>query len=123
MHSRLGAPGFVLLLALSVCALACLPCQTSSQLVPTPVRTVPISTQDAQDLALTLGQGIVADSEGRFTLVITEEELTSYVALNLADSISDPQILLTNGEIHLYGTVVSPIEAPMTAVASISQDV
>jgi len=121
MESRWRKPGLVLL-ALALCALACFPCQTSSQLLPTPERTVPVSTEDAEDLAFNLGHGIVPDAEGRFTLVITEEELTSYVALNMGESIVDPQILLTNGQMHLYGTMVSPIEAPVTFVATVEID-
>jgi uncharacterized protein YpmS len=118
MRSTPRRPGLILL-ALSVCALACLPCQTTSQVVPTPERTVPVSTEEAQDLVSALGQGIVLDSDGRFVLVITEEELTSFMALNMEESIVDPQVLLTQGQIHMYGTMVSPIEAPLTAVASI----
>ena len=121
MQSRLRKPG-LMLVALSVWALACLPCQTSSQILPTPERTVPVSTEEAQDLVSTLGSGIIPDQDGRFVFVITEEELTSYAALNMAESIIDPQILLTDGQIHLYGTMVSPIEAPVTAVATIEMN-
>lgn len=119
MLSRWRTPGLTAILALSVLALSCLPCQTSSQVVPTPIRTVPISTKEAEDLIAVLGQGVVPDSEGHFVLVITEGELTSYVALNMEESIIDPQILLTDDHIHIYGTLVSPIEAPITAVASV----
>ena len=118
MRTRSGNPGF-LLLALSVCALACLPCQTSASLVPTPMRTVPVSTKEAQEFVSTLTNGLVPDQEGRFTLVVTEEELTSYVALSMSESIIDPQILLADEQIYLYGTIVSPVEAPVTAVATI----
>jgi uncharacterized protein YpmS len=83
---------------------------------------VPVSTEDAEELAFSLGRGIVPDEEGHFTLVITEEELTSFVALNMRESIMDPQILLTNGQIHVYGTMVSPIEAPVTSVATVEID-
>jgi len=121
MRSTLRRRG-LLLLALSACALACFPCQMASQVVPTPERTVPVSTEAAQDLVSAMGQGIVPDSDGRFVLVITEEGLTSFVALNMEESIIDPQILLTQGQIHLYGTMVSPIEAPLTVVASIQTD-
>ena len=121
MESRWRKPGLVLL-ALALCALACFPCQTSSQLLPTPERTVPVSTEAAEDLAFNLGHGIVPDAEGRFTLLITEEELTSYVALNMGSSMRDPQILLTNGQIHLYAILVGPIEAPVTSVATVDID-
>gem|GEM_PF-3156734 len=121
MLSRLGNP-LLRLVALSVCALACLPCQTSSQILPTPERTVPVSIEEAQELVSTLGSGIVPGQDGRFVLVITEEELTSYAALNMGESIIDPQILLTDGQITLYGTMVSPIAAPVTAVATIEME-
>ncbi len=119
MPSRFRASGFVVIVALSVFALACLPCQTSSEVVPTPMRTVPVSTTEAENLISSLSQGLVPDSEGRFVLVITEEELTSYVALNMEESIVDPQIILTDGQMQIYGTMVSPVEAPVTAVASV----
>ena len=107
------------LLALSIGALACLPCRTSSELAPSTARTVPVSTEEAQALASTLAEGIVPDSQGRFVLIITEEQLTSYAALNMQESITDPQILLHEGYIHLQGTLVSPIQAPMSAVATV----
>jgi hypothetical protein len=119
MPSRFRAPGFVLFAALSIMVLACLPCQTSSEVVPTPMRTVPVSTAEAEHLVSSLSQGLVPDSEGRFVLVLTEEELTSYVALNMEESIVDPQIILADDQIQLYGTMVSPVEAPVTAVASV----
>jgi hypothetical protein len=112
----------ILLIALSLGVLACLPCQASSQLAPTPQRTVPVSTEEAKDLISTLGQGVLPDAEGRFVLTITEEELTSYAALNMQESIIDPQILLTEGQIQLYGTLVSPVEAPVAALATVHVD-
>jgi hypothetical protein len=119
MPSRRRTSGLTAILALSMLALSCLPCQTSSEVVPTPMRTVPISTKEAEDLIALLGQGVVPDSEGHFVLVITEGELTSYVALNMQESIIDPQILLTDDQIQIYGTLVSPIDAPVTAIASV----
>jgi hypothetical protein len=119
MLSRCRTSALTAILALSILALSCIPCQTSSEVVPTPMRTVPVSTREAANLINLLGQGVVPDSEGRFTLVITEGELTSYVALNMQESIIDPQILLTDDQIHIYGTLVSPIDAPVTAIASV----
>ena len=122
MKRPLWTPIAVFLLALSVGSLACLPCQTSSQLAPTPERTVPVSSEDAQSLVSTLSQGIVPDAEGNFVLIITEEELTSYAALNMQESIIDPQVLLTDGHIQLYGTIVRPVAAPVAALACIYVD-
>jgi hypothetical protein len=121
VRTRSGNPG-ILVLALSVCALACLPCKTSASLVPTPMRTVLVSTEEAQEFVSTLTNGLVPDQEGRFTLIVTEEELTSYVALSMSESIIAPQILLADGQIYLYGTIVSPVEAPVTVMATIEVD-
>lgn len=122
MKNPLRTRTAVLFLALAIGSLACLPCQTSSSLAPTPERTVVVSAEDAQDLASTLSQGIVPDAQGNFDLTITEEELTSYVALNMKESITDPQILLGDGHIQIYGTIVSPIKAPMAALATMYVD-
>jgi multidrug efflux pump subunit AcrA (membrane-fusion protein) len=86
------------------------------------MRTVPVSTEEAQELVSTLTNGLVPDQEGRFTLVVTEGELTSYMSLSMSESIIDPQILLADGQIYLYGTIVSPVEAPVSAVATIEVD-
>lgn len=108
-----------LVLLLSTLALACLPCQTGSPVIPTPVRTVPVSTHDAETLVSRLAGGLVVDRDGCFVLRVSEEELTSYVALRMDESVANPQIVLTNGKIYLYGTLVSPIEAPIAAIASV----
>lgn len=112
-------PYLVLVLALSVFALSCFPCRTWSQIAPTPIRTVPVSTEEAEHLEFVLAGHLVLDDDGDFVLVVTEEELTSYVALNMEESITDPQILLTDGKIHVSGTLVTPIEAPITAICSV----
>ena len=122
MQTRKKASGLISLLVLSVFALSCLPCQTSSQVIPRPIRTVPVSTEEAQDLVSKLGERLAVDLEGYFVLRVTEEELTSYVALNMNESITDPQIILSDGKIHLYGTIVSPIEAPIGAICSVDTE-
>lgn len=62
------------------------------------------------------------DPDGCFLLKVYEEELTSYVALNMEESITDPQIILEDGKIYLYGIIVSPIEAPMAATSSVETE-
>lgn len=107
------------LVILSTLVLSCLPCQTWSQAVPTPIRTVPVSTEEAESLMSKLGDGLTLDPEGRFVLRISEDELSSYVAVNMEESIADPQIILSNGKIRFYGTVASPLNAPIAATCSI----
>lgn len=112
-------PRLTVLVALTLLTLSCFPCQGSTRVMPTPVRTVPVSTEEAEKLISILGRELPLDEEGCFVLTVTEEELTSYVALNMQESILDPQILLTDGKIYLHGTLVSPIEAPITAAVSV----
>lgn len=74
----------------------------------TPQRNVPVSTEALEQLESTLSSASqpFADS---ITITITEEQLTSYVALRLANNpdfpIQNPQILFQNGQIEIYGQV------------------
>jgi hypothetical protein len=119
MQIQKETSGLILLLVLSILALFCLPCQTSSQVIPTPTRTVPVSTAAAENLISKFSEGLTLDPEGCFDLKLHEEELTSYIALNMQESITDPQIILEDEKLYLYGTIVSPIEAPVAAMSSI----
>ncbi len=112
-------PRLTVLVALTLLTLSCFLCQGSTQVMPTPARTVSVSTEEAEKLTSILGRVLPLDEEGCFVLTVTEEELTSYVALNMQESILDPQILLTDGKIYVHGTLVSPIEAPITAAVSV----
>ena len=114
--------GLILILAFSILALCCLPCQNSPQVIPPPIRTVPVSTAAAESLLSKLSGGLILDSDGRFALRVYEEELTSYVALNMEESITAPQIVLQDSKIYLYGTIVSPIEAHMAALSSVETE-
>lgn len=122
MQTQKEKSGLILLLALSVFALSCLPCQTSSQAIPTPIRTVPVSSEAAESLLSKLSEGLVLDAEGYFVLRVTEEELTSYMALNMEDSVTHPQIILSDGKVYLYGGIVSPISAPLSAICSVETE-
>jgi len=83
---------------------------------------VPVSKEAAESLISILGHDLPLDDEGCFVLIVTEEELTSYVALHMEESIVDPQILCTSGKIHLHGTMVNPIAAPITAIVSVKAE-
>ncbi len=112
-------PRLTVFTVLTLLTLSCLPCVGPTTVMPTPARTVSVSTEEAEKLISILDRQLPLDEEGCFVLTVTEEEMTSYVALNMQESILDPQILLTDGRIYLHGTLVSPIEAPITAVVSV----
>jgi hypothetical protein len=74
---------------------------------PTPA--IPVSTQAIGDLNQAVQTSIASGmTSGEVTLVITESELTSYLAYQLSTQtqplITSPQVYLRNGQIQVYGT-------------------
>jgi hypothetical protein len=75
-----------------------------------PAQTVPASPADAQALQDMIQQAIITGAEtGVITLSITEAQLTGFMAEKLAQQtnppFSDPQILLRNGQMQMYGKI------------------
>jgi hypothetical protein len=116
METQRRTPGVVTMVAICVVSLFYLGCGPLSGPIPTPIRTVPVSSEKAQDLVSKLGQDLILDAEGNYVLTITEEDLTSWVAVSMGETIKDPQIILSDGKIHLYGTITTPVRTTMTAV-------
>ncbi len=74
---------------------------------PTPA--IPISTEAMGQLNATMEAAVSAGAgSGQVTLVINEEQLTSYLAYQLQSQtqpiITNPQVYLQDGQIRLYGT-------------------
>jgi len=74
---------------------------------PTPA--IPVSTQAVEELNQTIQTAVAAGAEsGEVTLAITEPELTSYLASELAAQtepfITDPQVYLRDGQVRIFGT-------------------
>lgn len=116
MQTRRRMSGLVTIVAICVVSLSHLGCAMLPQRIPTPVRTVPVSSEKADNLVSKLGEELILDAEGQFVLTITEEELTSYVALNMGQTITEPQIILSDGKIHLHGTIAMPVRTTVTAI-------
>ena len=75
-----------------------------------PEQTVPASPADAQALRDMIQQAMITGAEtGVITLSITENQLTGFMAEKLAQQanppFTDPQILLRNGQMQMYGKV------------------
>jgi len=105
----------VLAIAGLLLGLACGPLTRQS---PTPLPPVPVSTQAAGRLEDKLQQAAAtAQVSGDIRITLTEEELTSYIALQLSQSlaeqgliISNPQVRLRDGKLTLSGTYrVDPV--------------
>jgi hypothetical protein len=85
------------------------------------------STQAAAAAQTQIAQALVESAQtGAFRLVITESQLTAYLASQLnaqSTTISDPQVLLRNGVIHVYGKSQSGIFIiTMDVVAQVTLD-
>jgi len=91
--------------------LAVLACSPSLGLgAPTPPASpIPVSSQAASQLEGAWGTAVANANNGQVTVVMTEEQLTSYAALKLTSDantpITNPQIYLRNGKMILYGNV------------------
>lgn len=111
---------FLLLLG----SLACGPCNLLSGEVPTPPHPIVVSTESAGQLEARIQQSLEGQSGQQFILSMTDAEVTSLVAAELAkydeSPVTDPQIWFTKGKIYGTGRLVNvmPIETEFYVVAS-----
>ena len=90
----------------------------------------PVSTGTAQSLQDQIEQSVTAGSEsGVVAVQLTQEQLTSYLAAKLAQqpdpALTDPLVLLRNGQIEIYGRAHSGIftaNVSMYVQASVDHD-
>ena len=96
---------------LATLGLAVLACSPSFGLgAPTPPASpIPVSSEAAGQVDGLWATAVAGANDGQVTLVVTEAQLTSYVALKLTNKadapITDPQIFLRNGKLVLYGKI------------------
>lgn len=74
-----------------------------------PDQHIPVSTEAAAQVQSGWQTAVAAGAEsGRVTLVVTEPQLTSYLAAQLQSQaqplFTNPQVYLRNGQIQIYGT-------------------
>lgn len=106
--------------------LACGPCNLLSSQVPTPPHAIAISTESAGQLEARIQQNLTGEPGQQFILRMTDAEVTSLVATELAgidgSPVADPQIWFTKGKIYGTGRLVNvmPIETDFYVVASAS---
>jgi hypothetical protein len=93
-----------------------------------PAQTVPVSTEEVQSMQSQVEQAMTAGAEtGIVTLQITESQLTSYIALKMQEQtnppFTEPQILLRNGQIQMFGKIDRAIfAANMVITMNVSID-
>ena len=81
-----------------------------------PAPPIPYSADEAQNMRTQIENAFTAGAEtGVVTLQITESQLTSYLTLKMQEKsnppFTEPQILLRNGQMQLYGKVARGIFA------------
>jgi hypothetical protein len=98
-----------LLTGLSVLLMAVMACTINVGGPAYPDQHIPVSTESAGELQSNLQAAVTAGAEsGQVTLVVTEPQLTSYLAAQLQAQaqplLTNPQVYLRNGQIQIYGT-------------------
>ena len=98
-----------LLTGLSVLLMTVLACTINVGGPAYPNQHIPVSTEAAAELQSAVQTAVAAGVQsGQVTLVVTEPEITSYLAVQLETQaqplFSDPQVTLRNGQIQIYGT-------------------
>ena len=115
-------------LIIFVLAAVSLACNLSIFSPKTPAPPIPVTTESVQSLEET-AQNAYNDFQqsGTVKLTITEAQLTSLVAMKLAESgdqtITDPQVYLRDGKIQVFGTVKTDnLEAKAEVIVGVGVD-
>ena len=117
-----------ILIAILVLATASLACNLGIRGVKTPAPLIPVSTEAVQSLEETAVNSFDKFQQtGQVNLTVTEEQLTSMVALELeeqaTEGISNPQVYLRDGQIQLAGDVQTQgLSAPARMVMEVDID-
>lgn len=75
-----------------------------------PAQAIPVSQDEVTNMQAQMEQAFLAGAEsGVITLQITESQLTSYLTFKLQEQtnppFTEPQILLRNGQMQMYGKI------------------
>lgn len=114
---------WLLLLGLALlCAVIAVGCpaahRAGRRATATPAPTVPVSLEAARRFEQKTGQ---LDAGG-FSLELTDQEVTSYIALNLADQlpIATPQVRFLPGSFVLEGDLLRPVHGRIQLTGNIT---
>ena len=93
-----------------------------------PAQTVPVSTDEVQNLQTQIKEAFAAGAQtGVVTFQITESQLTSLIASNLQSQanppFTGPQVLLRNNQLQLFGKIITgPFSANMAITTNVGVD-
>jgi hypothetical protein len=113
-------------LALAAASLACNMGGVLATATPRPT-PIPVSSEAAGELQDVWATAIAGSKDGQVSVVMTEEQLTSAIAINLAQNpdtpIKDPQVLLRNGKMTITANAaLQGVKSPVTIVTSAAPD-
>ena len=104
--------------------LACGPCNLFTSEMPTPPHPIAVSTESAAQLESRIQQNLGGEHGQQFILRMTDAEVTSLLAAELAkldgSPVTNPQVWFTKGQIYGTGHLVNvlPLEADFYVVAT-----
>jgi uncharacterized protein YpmS len=113
-------------LALVVASVAC--SLGGPTATPTPRPTlIPVSTEAAGELEDVWATAVAGSKDGQVSVVMTEQQLTSLIAIKLAENpdspIQDPQVLLRDGKMTLTANAAfKGVKAPVEIILSAAPD-
>jgi uncharacterized protein YpmS len=101
-------PQMRLLITLLALALSALACNLPSMSATPPPTAVPIPEEDLQNLEEKLRETLTNPGQsGEVTLTITQEQINAFVQSEMQNQpdqpFSDPQVVLTNGQMEIIG--------------------
>ncbi|MBU0492437.1 MAG: hypothetical protein KKA73_19100 [Chloroflexi bacterium] len=108
------------------CVPCCAPCTVFGEGPTSPCGTIAIS----RDAALRLESKVATIQGNSFQLTLSDEELTSWIALKLPEfqaanpdlaaiPVTDPQICFTNGKVYVTGQLMDPVQANFSLVVTV----
>lgn len=119
-----SAPIHLVLAVLVLLSLACGPCSLLAAETPTPPHPIVVSTESAGQLESRIRQNVSGEPGRQFILSMSDTEVTSLLATELAkydeSPIADPTVWFTKGRIYGTGRLVNvlPLETDVFVVAS-----
>lgn len=102
-------PAIKLLLVLLVLITASLACNLPQSQEVTPPTSEPVNPAELDQLENQLRETIEVPESGEVSIDVTQEQLTAFLASELANQnepiLTDPVVVLTNGQVEIYGTL------------------
>jgi uncharacterized protein YpmS len=100
----------LILLVLAAASLACnLPAGFPSQEPTLPPTVPPLNPEQQQQLQDQLKATLEGTTNGEVTVTITQQQLNAYISAEAASQeepwITDPSVVLTNGQVEVYGKI------------------